>query len=1174
MDSEDRREHRSAGELDDETIARKRSRRVSFAETTAVHVFDRDEEFETPPESRPGSGGESLAGFHGELSDSDDSRGPVREEEVAEEDEEEDEDFEQVRFIKDMDSSSPGSVAGSVTSNDDENFFGPVSTSFIRSGRLSESGMSDDNNHDITLDSTAFSLHFRNVAPLDDRSANSAGSLRTPTGDMMPTEAGNLMEPVGFKKIFSRTKVSDGKASTGRGNSSDMSLITNNASRYDFGKLSPTLKALLDEVNMSLQPNSQKSASRVVYSDDDVFDGKEYEKCGLQDNNSIMLDNHPGDDFLNLNLSEGTTMPTADQIKICSPFPSEEENISISATISKKSQEYCKDVHEAVQSDIVTETTKGLAILSPPYRASKSNFASQSHQLNQSLFKDKLNECNYSANSSPQSAVAVPTLTTTDGQQQLESETVMHTPKVVVQSFQSPLQGSVSSLRAKREHLFVEAVAFSQSKLLQYSAGQGPPLSFETKLLRHDQRISAIKDHMSRSRILETPVIGNSSLVPIHKNPLQLEFGDSPAKVADNNIKFSEKDAVQPVLEVIYDKIANSHVNSTVGVDEKSVISDQNNKSREIPAKPNNSNFETSVNSYIYRYDGQNDAVSNTLNVNKEKFSSPSFMSPRKLKGDPLNSHNLIETVSSNVHCSPQRLTVEWKVASQDWDTPSDFSVQDIQPIQNIVLQDFGSGGRKRTIEHDKGDEENHAKKIIRTQSQTLSPRLLDRGYGFSPNQQQQRKNEVHNIGGNSIQKDGTHILSDNLEATKLVFSESIHKLTLEELDILKDILGELHISKKYEGLSISLRNHEHLSDVQKQRLAEARSLQDELLYEKAKLKLNRLKIDKLRIRAQLTQSKTQECHDMKMKISQLCLTSEKSALTKDSFPNSIKFISSSKNQEDISRVASMRHELKVLEQSVARSIKSIEVFCTIEEKFNSDEIIKIANKHLEIRNCCRVIHQDLRLWELNGIIKKNNNRDVLLNYCNLLSQRFTFSASQLSRTVMSNSLNEAKIQKAFPNMNACIAFEFVFNTKGDQRIDSLICVQQKALETSLVLGNLVDVLEEVKVAGMELLNLTFSTFSSRSCNSSRELELQLCFMNIKSGRKMALSLNMSDLHSAIYPSEPSELQMKICESQTTLPQVVLDGIMAAVQKIQGGRPMILRLCQLISKIVYSSSGT
>ncbi|ONK81023.1 uncharacterized protein A4U43_C01F24400 [Asparagus officinalis] len=38
------------GDADEFAITRKRSCRVSFAKTTAVHVFDRDEDFETPPE--------------------------------------------------------------------------------------------------------------------------------------------------------------------------------------------------------------------------------------------------------------------------------------------------------------------------------------------------------------------------------------------------------------------------------------------------------------------------------------------------------------------------------------------------------------------------------------------------------------------------------------------------------------------------------------------------------------------------------------------------------------------------------------------------------------------------------------------------------------------------------------------------------------------------------------------------------------------------------------------------------------------------------------------------------------------------------------------------------------------------------------------------------------------
>jgi hypothetical protein len=91
---------------EDETIARKRSRRVSFADTTAVHVFQRDEDFETPPEERPASPSPSPA---------------------PEGDETEEGDEEFVRapfgFLGDVDlgSDSPASAAGSLSSFDGGN---------------------------------------------------------------------------------------------------------------------------------------------------------------------------------------------------------------------------------------------------------------------------------------------------------------------------------------------------------------------------------------------------------------------------------------------------------------------------------------------------------------------------------------------------------------------------------------------------------------------------------------------------------------------------------------------------------------------------------------------------------------------------------------------------------------------------------------------------------------------------------------------------------------------------------------------------------------------------------------------------------------------------------------------------------------------------------------------
>jgi len=96
---------------EDEKLTRRRSRRVSFADTTAVHVFDRDEDFETPPEERePGSASPSPARSSAEREDVDDT-----------------EEFHRppVIFLADIESSSPGSTAGSIASADGDPPFPP-----------------------------------------------------------------------------------------------------------------------------------------------------------------------------------------------------------------------------------------------------------------------------------------------------------------------------------------------------------------------------------------------------------------------------------------------------------------------------------------------------------------------------------------------------------------------------------------------------------------------------------------------------------------------------------------------------------------------------------------------------------------------------------------------------------------------------------------------------------------------------------------------------------------------------------------------------------------------------------------------------------------------------------------------------------------------------------------
>ncbi|XP_027930801.1 uncharacterized protein LOC114186920 isoform X2 [Vigna unguiculata] len=143
---------------DETTVAlkKKRLRRVSFAdnEITSVHVFRRDDDSSSPSEAPSDP---SIVGFFRDLasdSDDDDKEQPQLHEEAEDGN----------SFLRPIGSPYPGdSSTADEGDDDDDDFRGPVSAHFIRPERLSDSGVSDD----VTMDSTAFSMHYRSLARSD-----------------------------------------------------------------------------------------------------------------------------------------------------------------------------------------------------------------------------------------------------------------------------------------------------------------------------------------------------------------------------------------------------------------------------------------------------------------------------------------------------------------------------------------------------------------------------------------------------------------------------------------------------------------------------------------------------------------------------------------------------------------------------------------------------------------------------------------------------------------------------------------------------------------------------------------------------------------------------------------------------------------------------------------------
>lgn len=113
---------------------------------------------------------------------------------------------------------------------------------------MSDSAASDDN-HDVTMDSTAFSMHYRSLAR-----SESGVDLKTPRGGKLFFEektltdantSSSMISTLG-KNIVVNSSMPVTEVS-GSHSSNDMSIVGENSNKYDYEKLSPGLVALLAE---------------------------------------------------------------------------------------------------------------------------------------------------------------------------------------------------------------------------------------------------------------------------------------------------------------------------------------------------------------------------------------------------------------------------------------------------------------------------------------------------------------------------------------------------------------------------------------------------------------------------------------------------------------------------------------------------------------------------------------------------------------------------------------------------------------------------------------------------------------------------------------------------------------------------------------------------------------
>lgn len=232
---------------------------------------------------------------------------------------------------------------------------------------------------------------------------------------------------------------------------------------------------------------------------------------------------------------------------------------------------------------------------------------------------------------------------------------------------------------------------------------------------------------------------------------------------------------------------------------------------------------------------------------------------------------------------------------------------------------------------------------------------------------------------------------------------------------------------------------------------------------------------------------------------------------------------------------------------------------------------IVLVNEHLTRRTCCRLLRLDLQLWDIDNLESRNGHHSVVLHYLSFITQRLTFSSTPVSIISINNEMNNINIIKNLPDMDACTAFTFVFNAESTRKYTGPKSLAEETQISSSLLGNMLDVVEEVQVARLELRNLIQSTFSSQSVE---KLDLQLCFIDYKSGRKTTITFDLSCLKSGVYPSEilPSHMTAPADETHNSLSLQLLAEVRAAVQSLRVGCLRIIRACRCISQVIEASN--
>ncbi|KAI3828128.1 hypothetical protein L1987_02225 [Smallanthus sonchifolius] len=1142
---------------------KKRSRRVSFAENTSIHIFDRDEEFETPPDPEPPSPPSDDQGFTEREDDDDmDGFGP------------------RIPFIHVVGSPSSGGSTVSATSNDEDNFFGPVSTNFIRRD-LSDSATSDDN-HDQTMDSTAFSMHFRSLARSDsegDLNTSTRGRLsfeeKTPTSSSLPSNTRNSMQLTLVNKPNPQPDVSTSKLSMGF-QSSDMSLVGEYHDKYDYGKLSPAMDPLLAEDH-----DDMHMVSRISVLKSPIKAGKEsgnrpdiMDFSYVQDNKMQGITSHEehkelvsvkhnemgvADDESKLLTNKQTAFDVLSNTSDIQASKSLSPNQPVRDTLTVKANEPVKDAFGINSRLEFLATSQG----------TPSNHMNMVHHLNDRVEKE---------NESPLVG-SITHFTDRPSHMLLNGVGLFKSPgtvtpsnnpaSIIQRAVVSSLQKSISKLRileaspfsailnAKLEDSNSRSLAGISkttplgnllekegaptnmdgnntdtpknlvpkenwaevaSQLVLPSENTRPGEHMHQNILRSPDITYGYKDDGNKIGSLQT---FNSSSKKLKKETTA-KFGASPKKDEEQHIQHNES------LE-----FGVGHVGGLTTASDGMGSLYIKGRENSTPVNVAGSNIEEMVHERKdFPYDVHNNAETRgnltnlSNNIEHEKLQSV-------FRGSDSSIGRMKASLVLNGRMDEK--SCQRNLADQFGRSPSNKELHNENNDSfhaETVLSDVSSAERKRKAEH------------VTTEKNAKIKRSSNSGLELPSD------NGMLSTGPNLEHLAEIHTRFS--KETELL-SHSVDKMNLHAIDRLVDILGQVQRLKTYQLLSNEIRS-------QDKRAAETKLILCKFVHEQAKLQLMNVKRERLLKNVHSLASAIQESETLKLNSLQNSLDQVNH---QQSLPDNVKDIQEC--QED--KVTSMTQAIKDTNRKISNLAKSFHISCKMKGEPNTADTIAYANTHLMKRAHCQIIRKDLQIWVIDNLKSSKDHHDVVLNYLDLMFQRLTVTAGLVPSISISNTLNQMSIQKNFKDMDASTAFGFVFNTGLVQRHVTATSMAKETQMTSSLLGNLVDVMEEIQLAKIELKNLIYARFHT---SSDERLDLELYFFDSNSRKKATMTLNTSCLRRGIYPAEivASQIDISVDESQNSSNEKLSAEIEAAVQGLKVGFLRILLLCRCISRLV------